>query len=124
MPSINKMTVEEFNRAKEIANDWRWLCATLSVPMEREELSAWSRATYRADMDRWLEWRLQMEPGDGRTVSNYSMDETPFRWGSDGGTWVAKRPAPTFTDYPELTVENVLRAHAEESWAFVEVIRV
>jgi predicted lipid carrier protein YhbT len=95
------MTDQEYQDLLNHANNWRYLMTLASQDMTKDQLFAHHKATTKGDLDAWLMKRFGLDAMEARTISNYSMDNIDYRIG-DHIRWTAKRPAPTWEDYPEL----------------------
>lgn len=85
------------------ANDWRYLMTLASIGLTGREAVQHSRRTTKGDLDAWLMKRFNLSQTEARDISNYSMEQVDFKTGRPGEVrWIAKRPAPTWDNYPEL----------------------
>ena len=96
------MTDSEYQDLLNHANNWRYLMTLASRTMDYQQLLKHVKVTTKGDLDTWLMLRFDLNEINARMISNYSMDNIDFKTGRDGVKWIAKRPAPTWEEYPEL----------------------
>lgn len=97
------MTDEEYQDALNAANDWRYLMTLGSEGMTKDQLWKHNKNTTKGDLDIWLMSRYGFDHSTARTISNYSMDNIDYKIDRDSIRWIAKRPCPTWEQYPDLT---------------------
>jgi len=92
----------QWQRMLEAAEDWRFLNCLVGLTMDRQELLEHVRRTTKAALVVWLMKRFALTQGEARDVSNQSEYLLSFQAGDRQVHWIADRPEPRLSDYPEF----------------------